>query len=99
MFDSLQDRFQKVFKTLRIQGVLTPEAVDETWREVRLALLEADVNLNLVNVLLERVRVKAMDGLTLDVEPIRLSGEGANPGSRLRGNDRKGFVTLSYERP
>ncbi len=35
----------------------------------------------------QRVRVKAMDGLTLDVEPIRLSGEGADPGSRLRGND------------
>ena len=60
MFDALQDKFQKVFKTLRIQGVLTPEAVDETLREVRLALLEADVNLNVVKELLERVRVKAM---------------------------------------
>jgi signal recognition particle subunit SRP54 len=60
MFDALQDKFQKVFKTLRIQGVLTPEAVDETLREVRLALLEADVNLNVVKELLERVRVKAL---------------------------------------
>ncbi len=60
MFDSLQDKFQKVFKTLRIQGVLTPEAIDETLKEVRLALLEADVNLNVVKELLERVRVKAM---------------------------------------
>jgi signal recognition particle subunit SRP54 len=60
MFDALQDKFQKVFKTLRIQGVLTPEAVDETLKEVRLALLEADVNLNVVKELLERVRVKAL---------------------------------------
>ncbi len=60
MFDALQDRFQNVFKTLRIQGVLTPEAIDETLKEVRLALLEADVNLNVVKELLERVRVKAL---------------------------------------
>jgi signal recognition particle subunit SRP54 len=60
MFDALQDKFQKVFKTLRIQGVLTPEAIDETLKEVRLALLEADVNLNVVKELMERVRVKAL---------------------------------------
>ena len=59
MFDALQDRLQKVFKTLRIQGVLSDEVVDETLREVRLALLEADVNLNVVKELLDRVRVKA----------------------------------------
>jgi signal recognition particle subunit SRP54 len=60
MFDALQDKLQRVFKALRVQGVLTPEVVDETLREVRLALLEADVNLNVVKVLLERVRVKAL---------------------------------------
>jgi len=60
MFDALQDRLQKVFKTLRIQGVLTDEVVDQTLREVRLALLDADVNLNVVKELLERVRVKAL---------------------------------------
>jgi signal recognition particle subunit SRP54 len=60
MFDALQDKFQKVFKTLRIQGVLTPEAIDETLKDVRMALLEADVNLNVVKELLERVRVKAL---------------------------------------
>jgi len=59
MFDALQDRLQKVFKTLRIQGVLSDEVVDETLREVRIALLEADVNLNVVKELLDRVRVKA----------------------------------------
>lgn len=60
MFDALQDRLQKVFKTLRIQGVLNDEVVDQSLREVRLALLEADVNLNVVKDLLEKVRVKAL---------------------------------------
>jgi signal recognition particle subunit SRP54 len=60
MFDALQDKFQGVFKSLRIQGVLNEATVDETLREVRLALLEADVNLNVVKDLLDRVRVKAM---------------------------------------
>jgi signal recognition particle subunit SRP54 len=60
MFDALQDRLQKVFKTLRIQGVLNEEVVDQTLREVRLALLDADVNLNVVKELLDRVRVKAL---------------------------------------
>ena len=60
MFDALQDRLQKVFKTLRIQGILNDEVVDQSLREVRLALLEADVNLNVVKELLERIRVKAM---------------------------------------
>src|SRR5579872_5688163 len=60
MFDALQERLQKVFKNLRIQGVLNDEVVEQSLREVRLALLEADVNLNVVKQLLERVRVKAM---------------------------------------
>jgi signal recognition particle subunit SRP54 len=60
MFEALQDRLQKVFKTLRIQGVLNDEVVDQTLREVRLALLDADVNLNVVKELLDRVRVKAL---------------------------------------
>ena len=51
---------QRVFKTLRIQGVLNEEVVDSTLREVRLALLEADVNFKVVKELLERVRVKTL---------------------------------------
>jgi len=60
MFDALQSRFQKVFKSLRVQGVLSEDVVDETLREVRLGLLEADVSLNVVKALLDRVRVKAL---------------------------------------
>jgi signal recognition particle subunit SRP54 len=60
MFEALQDRFQRVFKSLRVQGVLSEEVVDQTLSEVRLALLDADVNLNVVKSLLERVRVQAL---------------------------------------
>ncbi len=59
MFDTLQEKFDKVFKSLRIQGVLNDEVIDETLRDVRLALLEADVHFQVVKELLERVRVKA----------------------------------------
>jgi signal recognition particle subunit SRP54 len=60
MFETLQDKFQQAFKNLRGRGALTPEAVDEALREVRLALLEADVNFNVVKALLDRVRVRAL---------------------------------------
>ncbi|MGH9450441.1 MAG: signal recognition particle protein [Terriglobia bacterium] len=60
MFDTLQDKFQSVFKALRLQGALTEETVDEVLREVRIALLEADVNFKVVKDLLDRVRVKAL---------------------------------------
>jgi len=60
MFDALQDKFQRVFKTLRGQGALSEQFVDETLRDVRLALLEADVNVKVVKELLERVRVRAL---------------------------------------
>jgi signal recognition particle subunit SRP54 len=70
MFETLQDRFQRVFKSLRVQGALNEEVVDATLREVRLALLEADVNLNVVKVLLERVRVKALgEGVRSSLSP------------------------------
>ncbi len=59
MFDALQDKFQRVFKSLRVQGVLTEEGIDQTLRDVRLALLEADVNVKVVKELLDRVRVQA----------------------------------------
>jgi signal recognition particle subunit SRP54 len=60
MFDTLQEKFQRVFKTLRGQGILNETLLDETLREVRLALLEADVNVNVVKELLARVRVRAL---------------------------------------
>ena len=60
MFENLTDKLQRVFKTLRGQGTLTEENIAEALREIRVALLEADVNLNVVRDLIEHIRVKAV---------------------------------------
>ncbi|MDO9069209.1 MAG: signal recognition particle protein [Deltaproteobacteria bacterium] len=60
MFDSLSDKLESVFKKLRGQGVMTEENIKEALREVRLALLEADVNFKVVKDFVENVRVKAV---------------------------------------
>jgi signal recognition particle subunit SRP54 len=60
MFDSLSDRLEGVFKRLRGRGRLTEPDVDEALREVRLALLEADVHLQVVRDFVARVRERAV---------------------------------------
>ncbi len=60
MFENLTDKLQRAFKTLRGQGTLTEENIAEALREIRVALLEADVNLNVVRDLIEHIRVKAV---------------------------------------
>ena len=60
MFENLTDKLQRVFKTLRGQGTLTEENIAEALREIRVALLEADVNLNVVRDLIEHIRTKAV---------------------------------------
>src|ERR1700686_1291278 len=60
MFDSLSNRLQDVFKTLRGEGRLTEEHVETALREIRLALLEADVNFKVVKAFIDRVRDRAM---------------------------------------
>ena len=60
MFESLSDRFDSIFKKLRGHGVVRESHVDDTMREVRLALLEADVNFQVVKRFVERVREKAL---------------------------------------
>ena len=59
MFENLTDKLQRAFKHLRGQGTLTEENMAEALREIRVALLEADVNLNVVRELIEHVRTKA----------------------------------------
>ena len=59
MFENLTDKLQRAFKHLRGQGTLTEENMTEALREVRVALLEADVNLNVVRELIEHIRAKA----------------------------------------
>ena len=60
MFENLTDKLQRAFKSLRGQGTLTEENIAEALREIRVALLEADVNLNVVTELIEQIRVKAV---------------------------------------
>src|SRR5919109_1182551 len=60
MFDSLSTRLQSVFDKLGGHGRLTEENIQEALREVRVALLEADVNFKVVRGFIERVRVKAV---------------------------------------
>jgi signal recognition particle subunit SRP54 len=60
VFDALSDRLQGVFRSLRGRGALTPEDVEQALREIRLALLEADVHFKVVKQFLERVRVRAV---------------------------------------
>ena len=64
MFDSLSTRLQDVFKSLRGESRLTPENIEAALREIRLALLEADVNFKVVKAFIDRVRDRAMDAVT-----------------------------------
>jgi signal recognition particle subunit SRP54 len=60
MFEALSDRFDGIFRRLRGRGRLTEADVDEVLREIRLALLEADVNFKVVRNLVARVRERAL---------------------------------------
>jgi signal recognition particle subunit SRP54 len=59
MFESLSDKLKRSLKNLRGQGKLTPEHVDAALREIRMALLEADVNYKVAKDFVEAVRAKA----------------------------------------
>lgn len=60
MFDSLSDRLESVFRKLRGHGRLDENNIQEGLREVRMALLEADVNFKVVREFIERVRERAL---------------------------------------
>ena len=60
MFDNLSDKLQRIFKNLRGEGRLTAENMETALREVRVALLEADVNFKVVKQLIESVKTRAM---------------------------------------
>ena len=60
MFENLTDRLEGVFKKLRGHGRLTEENIEEAMREVRTALLEADVNLQVVKEFIASVTEKAV---------------------------------------
>ena len=60
MFDNLSEKLQRVFKNLRGEGKLSAANMEAALREIRLALLEADVNFKVVKQLIENIKVKAM---------------------------------------
>src|ERR1700680_2278824 len=60
MFENLQEKLQRAFKSLRGQAVLTEENIAEAMKQIRLALLEADVNFKVVKDLIDRIQAKAV---------------------------------------
>src|SRR5579884_2519543 len=60
MFENLSDKLQRVFKNLRGEGKLTAANMEEALREIRVALLEADVHFRVVKQFIEHVKEKAM---------------------------------------
>src|SRR6266699_420921 len=60
MFDNLSDKLQRVFKNLRGEGKLTAENMEAALREIRLALLEADVHFKVTKQFIDAVKEKAM---------------------------------------
>ncbi len=60
MFEALGDKLQRVFKNLRGEGKLTAENMEAALREIRVALLEADVHFRVVKQLLDAVKEKAL---------------------------------------
>jgi signal recognition particle subunit SRP54 len=77
MFESLSSRLQDVFRSISGQGRLTEETVELALREIRMALLEADVNFKVVKAFIDRVRDRAVDqevlrSLTPDQQVVRI---------------------------
>src|SRR6266851_143809 len=60
MFENLQEKLQRAFKSLRGQAVLTEESIADAMKQIRLALLEADVNFKVVKDLIDRIQAKAI---------------------------------------
>ena len=59
-FEGLSEKLQGIFKKLKGKGVLSERDIDEAMREIKLALLEADVNFKVVKDFVARVREKAL---------------------------------------
>src|SRR5678815_1614 len=60
MFDNLSEKLQRIFKNLRGEGRLSEENMESALREIRVALLEADVNFRVVKQLIENIKEKAL---------------------------------------
>src|SRR6476646_8400952 len=100
MFESLSNRLQDVFRNIRGEGRLTEETVELALREIRMALLEADVNFKVVKAFIDRVRDRAVDqevlkSLTPDQQVVRIVRDEM---LALFG-DAQGGLPASGERP
>ncbi len=100
MFESLSNRLQDVFRQIRGEGRLTEQNVELALREIRMALLEADVNFKVVKAFIDRVRDRAVDqevlrSLTPDQQVVRIVRDEM---LALFG-DAQGGLPASNERP
>src|SRR5207253_2392300 len=100
MFESLSDRLQGVFRSLRGEVRLTEATVEAALREIRMALLEADVNFKVVKAFIDRVHDRAVDqavlrSLTPDQQVVRIVRDEM---LALFG-DAKGGLTPTSETP
>ncbi|WP_417758378.1 signal recognition particle receptor subunit alpha, partial [Senegalimassilia anaerobia] len=66
MFDNLSDRLQGIFSGLRGKGRLTEDDINSAMREVRMAMLEADVNFRVVKQFVARTKERCLDVEVLD---------------------------------
>ncbi len=91
MFENLSEKLQRAFKNLRGQGKLTEENMDEALREIRLALLEADVNFKVVKELIDQIQQKALgtEVMTRSRPPSRSSRSSATNSSRSSAATRR----------
>src|SRR5881392_4269481 len=105
MFESLSDRLQGVFRSLRGEVRLTEATVEAALREIRMALLEADVNFKVVKAFIDRVRDRAVDqevlrSLTPDQQVVRIVRDemlalfGEAKGGLAQTNERPRVVML-----
>ncbi|MBW2093692.1 MAG: signal recognition particle protein [Deltaproteobacteria bacterium] len=91
MFENLTEKFNRVFKKVTGRGKLTEANVQDALKEVRLALLEADVNYKVVKRLVEDIKIRAigqevLDSLTPGQQLIKIVNEEL---SRLMGGERR----------
>jgi len=100
MFDSLTEKLNSVFKKLRGHGKLTEQNISDALKEVRLALLEADVNFKVVKDFIERIRARAvgqevLGSLTPGQQVVKIVHEEL---VSLMGGSNSG-LNLSYKPP
>jgi signal recognition particle subunit SRP54 len=104
MFDGLQGKLQDVFRNLKGEGRVSPEVLDRALKEIRIALLEADVHFRVVKAFVQRLRERAVDEEVLEsltpaqqvVRIVRdeLSGLLGEDGTEVRIEGRPSVVLL-----